>query len=268
MTQRCQSRDVGWNDPSLLPSRPMPTGPLTVVFVHSIAGSAAQWAPQLAHLGARYPTLSVTLPGHAGAEGGSSYTVEVLAEAVLAQAGDRARLVLVGHSGGALVAAHLAAAHPDRVRGLLLVDPGSDGRAFPREMAEPMLAALRSEAYPQVASEYWGQILAGARPSTHARAMADLSAADPRALPGFLSAMQTYDAVTPIRAYAQTHPVLAVITPLSEGERALAEASDRVEVVRVPETSHWVQLDRPEAVNAALDRLLGRVAPLAEASRQ
>jgi pimeloyl-ACP methyl ester carboxylesterase len=123
-----------------------------------------------------------------------------------------------------------------------------------------MLAALRSEAYPQVASEYWGQILAGARPSTRDLAMSDLRAADPRALPGFLSDLQVYDAVTPIRAYAETHPVVAVTSPLSEGEHALAEASDRVEAVRVPDASHWVQLDRPEAVNAALDRLLGRIA--------
>jgi pimeloyl-ACP methyl ester carboxylesterase len=254
--------------PLPLRSPPVPTEPLTVVFVHSIAGSPAQWALQLAHLGDRYRTLAIALPGHAGSEGGEAYTVEALAEAVLAQAGGEGRLVLVGHSGGALVAAHLAAAHPDRVRGLMLVDPGSDGRAFPREQAEPMLAALRSEAYLQVASEYWGQILAGALPSTRDRAMADLEAADPRALPGFLADMQVYDAVTPIRAYAEAHPVVAVSSPLSEGEHALAEASARVEVVRVPVASHWVQLDRPEAVNAALDRLLARVAPLAEGSRQ
>lgn len=233
---------------------------MTVVFIHSIAGSPDQWVPQVEHLRPNHIPLAVTLPGHAGADGSSAYTVEALAGNVFDQIDDLDRLVLVGHSGGALVAAHLAAAHPDRVEGLLLVDPGTDGRVFPQEMAEPMLAALRSEAYAEASESHWSEILAGATEATRERAMADLRAVDPAALPSFLGAMQTYDAVTPIRTYAASHPVVAVTTPLSDGPDSLAEASDQLEVVRVEETSHWVQLDRPDVVNDAIDRLLARVA--------
>ena len=38
------------------------------------------------------------------------------------------RFVLVGHSGGGLVAVQYAADHPDRVAGLLLADPAGDAR--------------------------------------------------------------------------------------------------------------------------------------------
>jgi pimeloyl-ACP methyl ester carboxylesterase len=237
----------------------MAPDPLTVAFIHSIAGSPAQWAPQVEHLRPGYDVVTVTLPGHAGTDGRGPYTVEALAEAVAAQTEGLGRMVLAGHSGGALVAAHLAVAQPERVVGLLLVDPGTDGRAFPREMAEPMLAALRSHAYPHVAAEYWAEILAGAKEVTRDLAMADLQATSPDVLPGFLEAMGTYDAVTPIRSYAASHPTVAVTTPLSDGPHALAGASDAVEVMRVEDTSHWVQLDQPEAVNAALNRLLDRV---------
>ena len=232
---------------------------VTVVLIHSVAGSPAQWAPQLEHLRPHYDAVAVTLPGHAGADGQDAYTVEALADYVLRQVEGRDRLVLVGHSGGALVAAHLAAAHPDRVAGLLLVDPGTDGRAFPAEMAAPMLAALRSEAYPHVAAEHWSGMLEGATEATRGLAMSDLRATAPDVLPDFLEAMGTYDAVTPIRSFASSHPVGAVVTPMSEGSDALVGSSDAVDVARAEGTSHWVQLDRPEAVNGALDRLLARV---------
>lgn len=245
--------------PSPLPPLVMAAEPVTVVLIHSIAGSPAQWTPQLEHLRPRYDAVAVALPGHAGTDGQEDYTVEALADYVLRRVEGRGRLVLVGHSGGALVAAHLAAAHPDRVAGLLLVDPGTDGRAFPAEVAAPMLAALRSEAYPHAAAEHWSAILEGATDATRQWAMADLQRTAPDALPDFLESMGTYDAVTPIRDYAATHPVIAITTPLSDGPHALAEASDRIEVVRIEGASHWVQLDRPDAVNGVLDRLLDRL---------
>lgn len=237
----------------------MATGPVTVVFIHAIAGSPAQWAPQLERLEPHSDAVAVTLPGHGGTDGQEAYTVEALADYVLRRAEGRDRLVLVGHSGGALVAAHLAAAHPGRVAGLLLVDPGTDGREFPAEMAAPMLAALRSEAYPHVAAEHWSGMLGGATDATRQLAVSDLQETAPDVLPDFLESTGTYDAVTPIRDYAASHPVVAITTPLSDGPHALAEASDHIEVVRIEETSHWVQLDQPDAVNEALVGLLARV---------
>lgn len=231
---------------------------VTVVFIHAIAGSPTQWAAQIDALGSDYEVVAVTLPGHVGTDGLDRYTIDALAEAVLAQIEGRERIVLVGHSGGSLVAAHLAATHPDRVAGLLLVDPGTDGRASPAEMAAPMLAALRSEAYPAASEQHWLSILDGATEATRDRALADLRAAAPAVLPDFLEDMGTYDAVTPIREVAASRPVVAILTPLSEGPDALVSDADGVEVVRVEGTSHWVQLDRPEAVNNALARLFTR----------
>ena len=237
----------------------MATEPVSVVLIHSIAGSPAQWTPQLEHLQPVYDAAAVTLPGHAGTEGLDTSTVETLASYVLRQVEGRDRLVLVGHSGGALVAAHLAAGHPDRVAGLLLVDPGTDGRAFQAEMAAPMLAALRSEAYPHVAAEHWSGLLEGATEATRSRAMSDLQTTAPAVLPDFLEAMGTYDAVTPIHTFSSSRPVVAVVTPMSVGPDALVASSDAVEVVRVTGTSHWVQLDKPGVVKDALDRLLAQV---------
>ena len=232
---------------------------LPVVFVHSLAGSPAQWALQVEHLEPRRQAVALALPGHAGRPAPEAYTVEAVAADVARQTSEFGRFVLVGHSAGAVVAIAVAAAHPDRVAGLVLVDPGTDARQFPPEQAEPMLAALRSEAYAQVAEGYWSEILHRATDATRTQAFADLRATPREALPGMLTSLGDYDAVTPLQAYAATHPVLALTTAASEGPQALFAGADGVEQKRVNGTSHWVQLDQPEAVNDALDQFLGRV---------
>ena len=232
---------------------------LPVVFVHSLAGSPVQWAPQLEHLEPHRPVIALALPGHAGRPEPAAYTVEALAADVARQTSEFDRVVLVGHSAGAVVAIEVAAAHPDRVAGLILVDPGTDARRFPAEQAAPMLAALRSDAYAQVAEGYWSEILHGAQETTRAQALADLRATPREALPGGLASLGDYDAVTPLQAYAATHPVLALTTAASEGPQALFAGADGVEQERVDGTSHWIQLDQPEAVNDALDWFLSRI---------
>ena len=234
-------------------------GSLPVIFVHSLAGSPAQWVLQVEHLEPRRQAVAIALSGHAGRPEPEAYTVEALAADVAQQTSELGRFVLVGHSAGAVVAIAVAAAHPDRVAGLVLVDPGTDARQFPAEQAEPMLAALRSDAYPQVAEGYWSETLHSAQEATRTQALADLRATPREALPGTLASLGGYDAVTPLQTYAATRPVLALTTPASEGPYALFAGAENVELERVEGTSHWVQLDQPEVVNEALDRFLERI---------
>ena len=229
---------------------------LPVVFVHSLAGSPAQWAPQVNHLEPHRQAIAAALPGHAGRPAPEAYTVEALAADVERQTEALEQFVLVGHSAGAVVATCLAARHPDRVAGLVLVDPGTDARQFPTEQAEPMLSALRSDAYAEVAEGYWNQILEGATDATRHQAFSDLRATPREALPDVLASLGTYDAVTPLRTYAASRPVLALTTPASEGPQALFADADGVEQQRVDGAGHWMQLDRPDVVNEALDRFL------------
>jgi len=64
------------------------------------------------------------------------------------------RFVLVGHSGGGLVALQYAADHLERVAGLLLADPSGDSRKVLAEQMDPLLAALDSEAYAATIGQY------------------------------------------------------------------------------------------------------------------
>jgi pimeloyl-ACP methyl ester carboxylesterase len=102
-----------------------------LLFLHSLgpASSAAFLGLGVQPLvDAGYAVAAPDLPGYGGSApvDPEEYAVPALAARVAALADDLgwARFVLVGHSWGGAVACHLAAAGPDRVRALVLVDSG------------------------------------------------------------------------------------------------------------------------------------------------
>ncbi|GAA3741343.1 pimeloyl-ACP methyl ester carboxylesterase [Spinactinospora alkalitolerans] len=91
-----------------------------VVFVHGLRISGSMWRPQLDALHAEgRRALAPDLPGH-GARRGEAFTVDGAVEAVheaIEEVGGRA--LVVGLSLGGFVAIAAAAAHPERVAGLV-----------------------------------------------------------------------------------------------------------------------------------------------------
>ncbi|HEX4686995.1 MAG TPA: alpha/beta hydrolase [Nocardioides sp.] len=75
-----------------------------------------------------YDVAAPDLPGYGGSPPipADAYAVPALAEMIASLADDLGwdRFVLVGHSWGGAIACHLAAAHPARIRALVLVDSG------------------------------------------------------------------------------------------------------------------------------------------------
>jgi pimeloyl-ACP methyl ester carboxylesterase len=239
-----------------------------VVLVHSAAGSTSQWAAQLAHLRRTRRAVALDLRGHgrSAPPRDGRYAVDGMADDVVAVAdalGLR-RLVLVGHSQGAAVAIAAAAKLPGRVAGLVLLDPATDARLLPPDQAAGLLAALRSDAYPALSDAYWREQLEGSRPGTSAAMLAALHATRREAVIGGLEALLAFDPVTPLRAFPG--PRLTVITRLNDRPDALHRLVPELPVERIGGTGHWLQLDAPDAVNAALDRFLAAVPPAAEPS--
>jgi lipase len=138
-----------------------------VLAVHGITGNHLWWAETVAALDGRATVLAPDLRGRclsAGLPGpyGLSAHVPDLLGVLDAQGVDRA--TLVGHSMGGFVAARLAAAHPERVSELVLVDGGVPLAALPGTSPAADLAdriALswqrldRSFAGPQDYAAYW-----------------------------------------------------------------------------------------------------------------
>lgn len=97
-----------------------------IVFIHGMAMSASQWAPQIAALSSDYTTIAYDVRGH-GYTGGSdieSYSVGLYAADLngLLNALDIDNVILCGLSMGGCIAQAYAATYPEKVTDLVLSD--------------------------------------------------------------------------------------------------------------------------------------------------
>ena len=115
----------------------------TAIFIHGVLNDHSVWILQtryLAHHG--WNVLAVDLPGHGQSGGDPLASVEAASDFVLAlmDAAGLAKVALIGHSFGSLIALETAARAPDRVSHLVLV-----GTAFPMKVAPALLDASQND---------------------------------------------------------------------------------------------------------------------------
>lgn len=147
-----------------------------LVLVHGSNASLHSWEPWVTRLAGRYRFVSLDLPGHGltGPAIDRRYGLADYAGVVdgVAKALRLPRFVLVGHSMGGAVAARYALAHPDGLRGLVLVgaagEPDAAGRRPPigfRFSQSPLLGALIPYLGPRAlfAASYRGSVAVPAR---------------------------------------------------------------------------------------------------------
>ncbi|HVT60250.1 MAG TPA: alpha/beta fold hydrolase [Thermoanaerobaculia bacterium] len=228
-----------------------------VLFVHGLAGNGGQWALQLDHLRRRRRALALDLRGHGDSDPADdgSYDVPALARDVAAVADHFAlrRLFLVGHSLGASVAIEYAGLHPERVAGLLLVDPNGDQTRLPRSAVEPFLAALSADPLHELAS-YYRQLLVGGDRDAAQWVLEDLRLTDEEAI---LRAVEASVRYSPLPALARYQgPRLAVISDLNDLPYSLHNLLPALPVQLLRGTGHWLMMDRPEPFNHLLEEFL------------
>jgi len=111
---------------------PAPTAPQvlelgkgpTVVLVHDLGGSRMSWLPTARKLSASRHVVLVDLPGHGGSALPDPFTMEAAAQAldlVLAKLNPDSTVLVGAGMGGMLLLQDLKV-HPDRARGLVLID--------------------------------------------------------------------------------------------------------------------------------------------------
>ncbi len=236
-------------------------GPLPVVFVHSLAGNTQQWSAQLRHMRTMRRAIALDLRGHgqSSAPENGDYAIDSMAQdvqAVIAQLGLE-RFILVGHSMGGSVAGAYAGAYPERVAGLLLVDPSGDSTQMPVEEVQQYLGALESEAYLDFVEGYWSQILTGSTATTQAQVMRDLRATPKATVIGSFKELFKYNPVPALERYAG--PKLSVITSINETPFSVHNLVSNLPHKMITGTGHWLQLDKPEEFNRIMDEFLASI---------
>ena len=236
-------------------------GGMPVVFVHSAAGATGHWGRQLEHLRASRRALAIDLRGHgrSAAPASPETTVEQFSEDIgaVADAHGLERFVLVGHSFGGAVAAAYAGRHPERVAGLLLLDPASDGRLIPPEQAEGFLQALRGDGYLEAVEAYWSPMLEDSTPEVRERVLGTLRSTARDTVYATLHSLLAFDPVSAIERYRG--PKRSLITVFNEHEAAYHHRVKDLRHQRIEGVGHWLQLDAPGLVNAQLDDFLREV---------
>ena len=232
------------------------SGGLPVVFVHSLAGNSTHWSKQLEHLRRTRRAVALDLRGHGRSERprNGDYTIAGMAGDVAAVVDTLGldKFVLVGHSMGGGVALEYAGAHPDRVAGLVLVDPIGDGKQIPPAEAKAYLAGFESN-YDSTSQGYWTSI-AGPDRAIRKRLLADLEATPQEAVVQVLRDVMQFDPHPALARYQG--PALSIVTPQNDMPMSLHRLGKGMPHRIVTGTGHWIQLDKPEEFNRLLDEFL------------
>lgn len=103
----------------------MGSGP-TLLFLHNGGTSHRIWLPVMEQLRDRYDVIAIDLLGYGqSSKPGDSYTMETYVSIVdhVLSTLDVSSVLLVGNCMGSAISVHYASQHPERVRGLVLVNP-------------------------------------------------------------------------------------------------------------------------------------------------
>jgi pimeloyl-ACP methyl ester carboxylesterase len=233
------------------------TGGVPVVFVHGYGGDSEQWSPQLAHLRTTRRAVALDLRGHgkSAAPATNDYAVESLAADISAVVDSLGltRFVLVGHSMGGSASIAYAAAHPDRVAGLVMV--GAPGRT-PPEMGQQIMAQIEAN-YDSVTSAYWEQLLTDAQPAVRERVRSRMRSVPKEPSLAIIGTLMRYDPLPQLSQYPG--PKLAVHTSHENTPNDLQNLVTGLPHRAIEQASHWMHMDKPEEFNRILDEFLGSV---------
>jgi len=226
-----------------------------VICIHGAGGSHLSWPPELRRLaGAR--VLVLDLPGHGRSTGAGRQTIDEYVALLLAFI-DSLQLspaIIMGHSMGGAIAQQMTLAHPDRVRGLVLLGSGARLRVAPA-ILQGILDDFES-AIEIICEWAYGPDTPDDLTLSGRQMMAQTS---PQVMHGDFLACDTFDIMP--RLNEIDAPTLVItgsadrLTP-PKYANTLAENIPAAKLVLVENAGHMVMLERPQEVASAVARFL------------
>jgi pimeloyl-ACP methyl ester carboxylesterase len=230
-----------------------------IVLVHGLGSEIQHWLPTARILARDHRVILAELPGHDLAPMPDPFTLGQAAAALdrsIRQLTD-GPVILVGHSLGGLVAAEEALEHPERVRGLVLIETALKPQLPPG--ARDQLLARLDQDYDGVLRESY---MSFGRDSAQGRRLyAEAARIDPATVKPWIRLAMFADLSSQMRKLLP--PMLAVLAPHSwEPKEPWAHVArelgydqvPRVKPVRLERCGHFVMLDRPDALARIIEQ--------------
>lgn len=235
-------------------------GGLPVLFTHSFAGDVSHWHLTLDHLKHQRRVVAFDFSGHGRSPGGvGAYTITELAKDIgaVADASQLEAFVLVGHSMGAAVACEYAGLHASRVKALVLVDAPPAPGSIPPAQIQQLHAAVARDPFAVIEQFWTQQMLIDTRAEVKQKLLAGLRAMTRRTATELTDAALDHDARGALLRY--TGPKFAIVTARNDAPLSLHNAVPGFRHVVIRGTGHWIQLDKPDEFNKALDGFLSNL---------
>ena len=229
-------------------------GGIPVLFVHDLGGDRTHWAETQHGLATRSVAFDLRGLGESGGSHGP-FGVEAAVEdvAAVADALRPQKFVLVGHGFGAAVAGAFASYYPERLAGLLYVEPVGDLRRLPKSDVDAWLENFSAAKYGGFHEHWLVPLLLKAKEHTRTLVMKSLRTSRREAIAGNMESLFGYN---PDEAFERftgpTHALAAATGP----ETLVAQRPSLTHSV-LPNASHWPMLDSPQWFHTELVRFLG-----------
>jgi len=263
---------LGAGAPVALKTTELGQGP-TLVLVHELGAGRLAWMPLARKLIGRYRVVLVDLPGHGESPMSDPFTLETAAAAldqVLAKQKPDST-VLVGHGVGGVIALLEASRHPERVRGVVVIAAAARSPTpIPDQQREMFLRQIDEHYADFVRIMFMAQ----GRDSAQGVAVnAQAALVPPATMKSYLREWLILDATDAVKRLKV--PLLFIGAekswPADQGWPEMAkrygyDGARDVSWRRVGASGHYVPLDQPDSVAAALVDFTARAFAPADSS--
>lgn len=228
-------------------------GGRTVVMIHGWTCDHTFWEAQMRALAPRYRVLAVDLPGHGRSDLAPDYTMNRFARAVNAvlEKERAGKAILAGHSMGGAVMLEFARLYPEKVLAVVAVDA-----YFPEPGASKPLEDLAARFEAPGAMEARAKMVHGmftaATPAEIRKKIETVMLGTPAAVAA--GAMRGMADLAVWREGVIDVPFVEIAAAKSTylTEESLRRRFPRAVVIRVPDTGHFLHMEKPDEVNRIL----------------
>ena len=236
----------------------------TVLFIHGAGGGQYTWSYQKGYFERQFNPIVIELPGHGESEGEGEQDIARYAEYVhsFIQALGLPKVFLIGHSMGGAIVQTLALAHPEVMKGIVLVGTGSRLKVL-----DIILNGIRSnfgETVKKINELSYSQ---KAPPILIERGVSDLMRCQSEVLYGDYLACDRFDIMKDVEKIHLPTLILCgendQLTPLKYSQFLQSRINgSKLEVLS--NAGHMVMMESPQAFN---EKIHGFVEELSEGSR-